>query len=52
MSRNVRPIYQTEHNASVCVRCGSSNTWVNFPRMGCNDCGYVWDIDDEEATHD
>lgn len=32
-----------------CPRCGSMNTWCNFPKFGCRECGWTWDIDEEEV---
>lgn len=38
-----------ENDRTPCPRCGSTNTWSNFPVFGCRDCGWVWDIDEEEV---
>ena len=31
----------------ICPRCGSSRIWKDYPRFGCNECGFSWDIDDD-----
>ena len=42
-----------DEDVPVCPRCGSTNTWNNFPVFGCRDCGWTWDIDEEEVMiHD
>lgn len=37
-----------EDDKLTCPRCGSSRTWSSYPLFGCHDCGYMWDIDEED----
>ena len=39
-----------DEDTPPCPRCGSlSGVINNFPIFICRDCGYTWDIDEEEV---
>ena len=35
-----------------CPRCGSSHLGSDYPKFWCHECGYSWDIDEEEVMRD
>ena len=42
-----------DEKINPCPRCGSTNIMNDFPRLYCRDCGWSWDIDEEEVMiHD
>ena len=38
-----------DEDTAPCPRCGSANIINNFPIFICRDCGFHWDIDEEEV---
>lgn len=41
-----------EKDCDRCPRCGGTHIRNDYPRFGCRDCGYAWDIDEEETMRD
>ena len=42
-----------DEDTAPCPRCGSTNIKNDFPKFYCRECGWSWDIDEEERMiHD